>query len=165
MAGLRREQGRLTEAETLHREVLQVRRRTQPEGDPAIGSALVMLGSNLMEQGKHGEAEPLLRECLEIRRRALPEGHWLIFNTMSVVGESLAGQAKFAEAEPLLLEGNDKLQENAQAIPEPVREQRLREALERIVEFYDAWHEAEPGKGYDQKAAEWRAKLPEENGE
>ena len=50
-------------------------------------------------------------------------------------------------------------QGNAQAIPEPVREQRLREALERIVKLYEAWHEAEPDQGYDQKAAEWRAKL------
>ncbi len=25
-----------------------------------------------------------------------------------------------------------------------------------------AWHEAEPDKGYDAKAAEWREKLPDE---
>lgn len=29
----------------------------------------------------------------------------------------------------------------------------------------DAWDAAEPGKGYAEKAAEWRKKLPKENGE
>ena len=37
------------------------------------------------------------------------------------------------------------------------------EALERIIKFYEAWDAAEPGKGYAEKAAEWRAKLPEDD--
>ncbi len=28
-----------------------------------------------------------------------------------------------------------------------------------LVDLYDTWQEAEPGKGYDAKAAAWRAKL------
>ena len=31
-----------------------------------------------------------------------------------------------------------------------------------LVQLYTAWHEVEPDQGYDAKAAEWRAKLPEE---
>ena len=38
-----------------------------------------------------------------------------------------------------------------------------RQALERIIKLYESWHAAEPGKVYDAKAAEWRAKLPPEN--
>ncbi len=34
--------------------------------------------------------------------------------------------------------------------------------LESFADLYAAWHEAEPDKGYDAKAAEWRAKLPDE---
>ena len=34
-------------------------------------------------------------------------------------------------------------------------------SIERLVKFYESWHTAEPGKGYDTKAAEWRAKLAE----
>jgi hypothetical protein len=30
-----------------------------------------------------------------------------------------------------------------------------------MVELYDSWDAAEPGKGYAEKAAEWRAKLDE----
>jgi hypothetical protein len=36
---------------------------------------------------------------------------------------------------------------------------RLREILARIVRMYDAWHLAEPGKGFESKAAEWRTRL------
>lgn len=37
--------------------------------------------------------------------------------------------------------------------------QRVREAGERVVRLYELWDAAEPGKGYDTKAAEWRATL------
>ena len=33
---------------------------------------------------------------------------------------------------------------------------------EFLVDLYEAWHAAEPGKGYDAKATEWRAKLPKD---
>ena len=32
-------------------------------------------------------------------------------------------------------------------------------SIERLAKFYESWHAAEPGQGYDAKAAEWRAKL------
>ncbi len=38
-------------------------------------------------------------------------------------------------------------------------------SIERLAEFYESWHTAEPGKGYDAKAAEWRAKLPVQAGD
>ncbi len=28
-----------------------------------------------------------------------------------------------------------------------------------LAKFYESWHAAEPGKSYDAKASEWRAKL------
>jgi len=33
--------------------------------------------------------------------------------------------------------------------------------LERFVRLYESWHAAEPGKGYAEKAAQWREKLEE----
>jgi len=32
--------------------------------------------------------------------------------------------------------------------------------VQGLVDVYTAWDKAEPGKGYDAKAAEWKAKLP-----
>ena len=66
----------------------------------------------------------------------------------------LEGQ-RFAEAETLLLAtheqivgGNDESTWKIQA------------SIERLVNFYESWHAAEPGQGYAAKAAEWRPKLP-----
>ena len=34
-------------------------------------------------------------------------------------------------------------------------------AIQRVVDLYEAWDTAEPGQGYDAKADEWRARLPQ----
>ena len=78
---------------------------------------------------------------------------------MSVLGECLTGLGQWAEAEPLLLDGYQGLHEDPDAIPDQYREVRMRKALERIVNLYEARHAAEPDAGHDAKAAEWRAKL------
>lgn len=143
--------GDLAGLEQLRRAILNRRRANLPEGDPAIGTALLFLGSTLLEQGKHSDAEPILEESLEIRRRALPESHWLIANTTSVLGESLAGQGKFAEAEPLLLEGYSKLSENPQA---PAS--RVEDALVRIIKLYEEWEMPD-------RAAEYQVLLQDGN--
>jgi len=110
----------------------------------------------------------------------LAEGHWLVFNTMSVLSECLSGGTasssgspeKFAEAERLLLDGYEGLTAAAESIPESIRDQRIRQAVQRIVKLYDAWHAAELDDEGDHgrdaratidthatKAAEWRAVL------
>ncbi len=61
----------------------------------------------------------------------------------------LTNLGRFDEAEPLLLESYEKRRDNPQT-----HDIREREALERIVKLYETW--ARPDK-----AAEWRAKLPE----
>jgi len=35
--------------------------------------------------------------------------------------------------------------------------------VKRLTTYYDRPNAAEPGKGYDAEAAEWRAKLPQAN--
>ena len=97
--------------------------------------------------------------------------HWLTFNTLSLLGGALAGQGadpaltvaaridKLREAEPLLLEAFEGLRASEEEIPAAYRETRLREALERIVQLYHAWHAAEPDAGHDARGASWRAEL------
>ena len=103
-----------------------------------------------------------LRECIEIRKKLLPADHWLLPNTASNLGEAIAGQGGFSEAEPMLLDAFETLRIRADAIPATHRQARIREAVQRIITLYQTWHVAEPGKGYDAKAAEWRAKLLKE---
>ena len=65
----------------------------------------------------------------------------------------LLGQKKYAEAEPLLLQGYEGLVQRRDKIP-PKYPNRPTEALERLVQLYDAW-------GKKDKADEWRKKLEE----
>jgi len=74
----------------------------------------------------------------------------------SRLAELLVEAGRFTEAEPLLLDCYTKLKENLQELPLQVRVVRLREALERIVKLYESW-------GRPDKAAEYRAILPESN--
>jgi serine/threonine-protein kinase len=106
-----------------------------------------------LKQDQFAEAEELLRECLAIREEKLPES-WLRFNAMSLLGGALAGQGKYEEAAVLLVEGYEGMRAKQDAPGE-----RRGEALERVVELHDAWHSAEPGRGHDEKAAQWRGKL------
>jgi hypothetical protein len=118
---------------------------------------MARLGWFLTEHGKATEAEALLREVLEIRQKTMPT-YWPYFNAKSLLGGALAAQGRFDEAEPLLLEAFAHM-ERGPLIPASTPPDRIREAIERIIELYDAWHSAEPNKGYDENAAEWRTKL------
>ncbi len=37
-------------------------------------------------------------------------------------------------------------------------------SIKRLAKFCESWHAVEPGRGYDANAAEWRAKLPPDDG-
>ena len=99
----------------------------------------------------------MLRECLSIREEVLKKHDWLIANARSILGECLTKLARFTEAEPLLIDSAHALQGNSKA-----SEDRTTEAIQRVVDLYEAWNTAEPGVGYDARAAEWRARLPVE---
>jgi hypothetical protein len=111
---------------------------------------LAGLGHNLLKQRWYAEAEPLLRECLAIREQRLPDS-WLRFNTQSMLGGALLGQQKYAEAEPLLLQGYEGMKQREARIPPPEKA-RLPEAVERLVQLYEA-------TGQLEKARLWRDKA------
>ena len=54
----------------------------------------------------------------------------------------------------------EKPQKTALARPRGKAETGGWASRDRLVQLYEAWDTAEPGKGYADKAAEWRAKLP-----
>ena len=88
------EQGKLTEAEPLFREVVAARREVSGNDDVATIKAVGNLGKVLLEQGKLAEAEPLLVEAVAYWRknnRASPNFAALV--------ELLRKQGRLAEAE------------------------------------------------------------------
>jgi WD40 repeat protein/tetratricopeptide (TPR) repeat protein len=115
---------------------------------------LASLGLSLLDRKKWVDAEPVLRECLALREKQEPDA-WSTFNTRSMLGEALVGQKKRAEAEPLLVEGYEGMKQRAAKIPIQGKP-RLAEALERLVELYDAW-------GKPDQATRWRRELEREN--
>jgi hypothetical protein len=105
--------------------------------DPELASALAAFAAKLLAQGKFPEAETNSRECLTIREKKMPDD-WLTFNSRSVLGGSLLGQKKYADAEPFLLAGYEGLKQREDKIPANARSLRMKEALERLVQLYEA---------------------------
>ena len=140
-------------AEPLWRELVTYWKEKAGADSLQYAAELHPLGANLLAQNKHTEAESLLRECAAIRELKEQDA-WGTFCTRSVLGGSLLGQQKYAEAEPLLLAGYEGLKQVEAVTPQRDGNLRLREALERLMQFCEA-------TGNQDKAAEWRQKLEE----
>jgi serine/threonine protein kinase/tetratricopeptide (TPR) repeat protein len=142
--------GKLDQAELLFRDLLAVRRRTNGPASLATAEVMASLGRTLLLRQKFVEAEPVLREALVVRAEQAPDD-WGTGNTRSLLGGALLGQQKYAEAEPLLVQGYERIKRQEARLPVEARP-RLTEALERLVQLYDAW-------GKPDQAARWRKEL------
>ncbi len=129
------------------KEQLPKARKTLPKDSPELAYMLAGIGMALLEQEQWAAAEPFIREGLAIRAKAQPDS-WNTFNEQSMLGGALLGQKKYAEAEPLLLAGYAGMKQRENTIPAVGRD-RLPEAVERLVQLYDA-------TGKKDEAAKWR---------
>jgi len=121
-------------------------------------ASLAQAVSALLDEGKFAEAELAGRECLALCEKQIPD-NWLAFDARSLLGGSLLGQKKYAEAEPLLLSGYEGMMQREAGISAEGRRLRLTEALQRLVQLYEATDRPT-------QAAEWKQKLAEfEKGE
>jgi eukaryotic-like serine/threonine-protein kinase len=66
--------------------------------------------------------------------------------------KALLDAKAYADAEPLLLEGYQGPRQTDSETEPQVKDARLRDALERLVQLYDAWSKPD-------EAAKWRNKL------
>ena len=156
MAGLLLAQGKLAEAEPYFREALEGRRRVLGDDHPDTLLSINNMGYLLQAQGKLAEAEPFYREAASGFERRLGNGHWWTGNARDLLGKVLTGLERFAEAEEQLLAG-ERIVREAQGVPAG----GYKGPVKALIDLYEKWHAAEPDQGYDQKAAEWRAKLEE----
>jgi serine/threonine protein kinase len=150
LAGAYRSVGRTAEAIPLYEQVRGHQIRTLGPEHPHTLITLLSLALAYRAAGRTAEAEPLLRESVVIRQKKQPD-NWVTFYAKSLLGDSLAGQKKYAEAEPLLLSGYEGLKQRARKLP-PRARPHLTEALEQLVQLYDAW-------GQKDQAAKWRKEL------
>ncbi len=141
-------------AEPLYRESLAIRRKSLGNEHPEVATGLSNLGLLLHSRGADAEAEPLYREAMSILEKRLPKGHVDTTMVQSSLGAVLTALKKFDEAEGLLTKAWQAFSDSETTSP------RNREVCQkRIIKLYEARESAEPGKGYDRKAADWREKL------
>jgi tetratricopeptide (TPR) repeat protein len=94
-------QGKHVEAETIHREVLAVRRRVLGPEHPNTLWIAEKLASSLDDQGKYVGAETMYREVLAVQRRVLGPEHLDTLMTACKMAFSLDNQGKHTEAETI----------------------------------------------------------------
>jgi tetratricopeptide (TPR) repeat protein len=130
--------------------------RKLPPRSPQLVGALSTNGGHLLRLKKYAEAEPVLRECLTLCEQ-LTTGTkplivaWQLGHTQSMLGGALLGQKHYQAAEPLLIQGYEGMLKLEPTIPLPVRFY-LTDALERLVEVYEAL-------GKPEEARKWRQEL------
>lgn len=147
LASLLHDQGRLAEAEPLYRQALAIRRERLGAEHPLTANVLLGLGALLTDRGDPAGAETLLRDCVRIRQRSKSRDSWTLAHAQNVLGHCLSMQGHYAEAETLMTRGLPILLDS-----KAVSLRRKREALEHVIELYEAW-------GKSAEAASYRAQL------
>jgi serine/threonine protein kinase len=142
--------GKLAQAESLYRDVLEKMRRAFGAESPDTAKQMSLVGRNLLLQHKYADAELMLRDSFKILEAKQPDG-WVIFNVRSLRGAVLLSQKQYAGAESLLRDGYEGMKKREKSIR---AEEKcfLREALERLVQLYQAL-------GKTDEAAKWRKEL------
>uniref|UniRef100_A0A7S4RF89 Kinesin light chain n=1 Tax=Ditylum brightwellii TaxID=49249 RepID=A0A7S4RF89_9STRA len=103
------DQGKYAQAEALHRQCWEVRKKTLGEHHQGTLESIIGIANALDCQGKYAQAEALHRQCWEVRKKTLGEHHpdtLNVLNNMAVakddnVAIALNGQGKYAQAEAL----------------------------------------------------------------
>jgi tetratricopeptide (TPR) repeat protein len=162
LAATLHDQGKSAEAEQYYRQAIEKYRRLRGEGHADTVSAVLRLADMQVNDGRYAEALALLGplDGEKVRRAFSDPNLGLVrrASLLGLLGRARAGLAKspaeFAAVEAHLLEAQSVF---AKLLGEKDKETpRLARSL---VDLYTAWDKAEPGKGYDAKAAEWKAKL------
>jgi hypothetical protein len=148
------DQGKLAEAEPLLRESMDKLRRVSGDDNPNTINAIINYGAELRSAGKLDEAEPLCREAVERTQRVFGKDHVRTGSARLALGRVLTTQQRFGDAETELFEAH-RIFVTAKVVPPSYRT----DSTNGLAKLYDAWNAAEPNKGYDSKAAEWRARL------
>jgi tetratricopeptide (TPR) repeat protein len=155
LAVLYAEQGRYDEAEPLCIRLLDIKKRVLGEEHPGTLISMGVLANLYFAQGRHEEAEAAYEQIFELRKRALGETHPDTLLSMYNLAVVYYKRGRHNQAEATALECYEhSVDRYGSGHSETI------DAISLLIDIYTAWHEAEPDKGYDAKAEEWRAKLP-----
>jgi len=154
MGWLLREKGDLEAAEAASREAVDDCRIVYGPHHWETFLVTDMLGTVLTLRGKEAEADTLYGNLLQLAAANLPPDHWRLASYKRNYAKVLTKLERYDEAESLLFEsllGMRKIFGEVHA--------RTRRVIQAMVDLYTQWDAAEPGKGYAEKAEEYRALL------
>jgi tetratricopeptide (TPR) repeat protein len=95
--------GRLSEAEPLYLQALEMDRRLYPGDHPRVANDLSDLGFVQRSQGRFPDAEPLMRQSLEMQQRLFPGDHPVVSSGLNNLASTWQEMGRAAEAEPLFV--------------------------------------------------------------
>ena len=160
LGAILRDQGKLDEAETYLQKCLHGNRKRYGDDHANTLTAVLRMGSLRIAQEKYSEALAVLTPAEGKVTRAIPGMTGMLRNAslIGMIGKCRAKMAKdpaeFAAIEARLLECQSTF-----AKLRGDNDIETRKATQDLIDFYTAWDKADPGKGYDAKAAEWKTKL------
>jgi tetratricopeptide (TPR) repeat protein len=150
------DEGRFDEAVTELRTVVERGRRTLGQEHPVTLGATRHLAGLLMHQKEFAEAAALF-ESIEpvVRKDSTPGSVGSLASFLTRLGKSRTAIGQFEKAEMNLLEAQSLWADKASGADAA----DMRTCVQAIVDNYAAWEAAQPGKGYDAKAASWKQQL------
>jgi tetratricopeptide (TPR) repeat protein len=152
------DQNKLDEAETSFRFVLDKSGRSLGQAHPITVSSTTYLALLLNDHRQFAEAASLLTRAEPAARKTTGAASERALATLLTrLGKARTGLKQFEAAEANLLEARPIWVKTRGE-----KHQDTRNCIQGIADLYTAWHAAQPGKGYDTKAAEWKAKLPKD---
>jgi non-specific serine/threonine protein kinase/serine/threonine-protein kinase len=146
--GLYVAQRRYGEAEQLAHRVLDGLRRSLGENHVDTIRARGNVANLLAKAKRFAEAEALFLETLEQKRRVQGDAHPDVSITENRLADMYLVQGRYSEAESLVLAAYDR---NLKSLGPDAG--ATKQQISQLVQLYSAW-------GKSDKAAEWRAKLP-----
>jgi eukaryotic-like serine/threonine-protein kinase len=163
LASLLQEKGMLEEAENYRRESLEKLRRVLGDEHPNTLRATNNLGVLLRQREKPRETVELLEPAEAAMRNAFTDANvWRVGLLLANLGRARVGLGYNAEqfklAESNLVEAHSIYSSNFGDAHKDTQG-----CVQGLVDLYSAWHAEVTGKGYDLKAAEWKARIIEES--
>jgi len=146
--------GKSAEAEAIYRGIMEKYRRKLGNDSLNTLNNIATLAGLLRTQGNPAEAEPLFREAVAGLERKYGKDHFRTAGARTGLGKTLIDLSQFAAAEQELIEA-----ERAYSTAQGVAPKARKKNIESLATLYETWHKAEPGKGHDVKAAEWKGKV------
>jgi len=139
---------RFDEAKPLVVEVLEIRRRVLGDSHPQTLIAIFNMSDLYREQENYSEAEPYCAEALDGFRRVMGEDHAYTILAMTAMSDLLMRVGKTAEAESTAAEAYERSRAKLGD-----DNWNTHDAVKVLIELYET-------RGDENRAAEWRSKLP-----